>query len=548
MNIGGTILNRITSTFKSRSTPITTVKKTLVSENVFFELQVRDIQGILIENEIIAGCKYLIVVTASQNSLGTTNITQNAVKLSSDLWFKLQIEAPDLITNKVDLKSEANKTSLTELTSLDFRCNFEIVIGNDCAGGEIKIHLLYREKEDGSWHVGSLLSSTIKGEHHLPSSHFTEKCRVKIGEKAPPGTIFLHVIPEGENKFSFEKWDVKDSPKTSGLLALEKIGLGNFVENEMKPILIRNRIRDFSSRDPGGIISWLKPLYEKHKENLTLIVLDEPGYEIPWELIELYDDIYLGAIAKIVRWVQVGLYGEQKHLSFSPVKSTGKVLAFFSDEIAHTETENQALSKFNSFTTDLEHLESKLRNSLADTGLVYIACHGIFHYDEEHRKLIDEGIKAGILTDKGLTITPIDLQQALPIVKSDTPPVFFINACHSARVLSKNKEKDVQQVFYGLPVIILQRSSNSFVGTVGKVNSACASQIARFIFEEIKKNENGADIVELLRLVREKYVKELIKSPTDETWLNFITAFMYVYYGSPSAQVVITSKEESANG
>ncbi|HLG64175.1 MAG TPA: CHAT domain-containing protein [Ktedonosporobacter sp.] len=315
-----------------------------------------------------------------------------------------------------------------------------------------------------------------------------------------------------------------------------------------KPVShILNTIHAFSRDHAGRLVRWLNKLAHSchHYQKLPFIIIVDTtggGLEIAWELLEIDTNLYLGELTQIVRWYPFSPFGKARMLELKEVVYEGSVLAYVHHGLAGIDHERAILDKFaKKEIANFAELRRHLKRSgeLAEIGLVYIASHG-----HGSNTLMDEASDQAI-QQPNKQLRALELER-MPEHK-EPRPIFFVNACDSARML-RNKG-DAPNSF--AESFMVQCASN-YIGTVAPVNSIRASLIAKAVLEQAQEAE-GVQIAEMLRRLRaqaaeklrdadlagddqkERYEKEL-----------FFTS-MYVYYGNPLARLrlCLASSEEA---
>src|SRR5207247_6057576 len=119
-------------------------------------------------------------------------------------------------------------------------------------------------------------------------------------------------------------------------------------------------------------------------------------------------------------------------------------------ELQHTALEQQVLTLLKAdFRDDVKALRLRLAQSLQDVGLVYLACHGIFTYNEKHKAAV------GSLKNPADRISAVQSEDLKQL--AGARPLFFVNACHSARLMRDS------QGFYGLPEVMLALLASGYI-------------------------------------------------------------------------------------
>src|SRR5262249_40185564 len=155
----------------------------------------------------------------------------------------------------------------------------------------------------------------------------------------------------------------------------------------------------------------------------VLVLCDHANSEIPWEMVELADNRYLGAEVNLVRWVPVRLFAKDCKLDLEQATQSGEVLAFRNGPpVQHLDSDEQVLrSQLGCVPdTDWRDISRRIVDSLGRTALVYFYCHGTHDFREVERWYLEPENRA---------------PDAFPITEfNEIPeqlgrrPVFFVNA------------------------------------------------------------------------------------------------------------------------
>lgn len=390
---------------------------------------------------------------------------------------------------------------------------------------------------------GPTVKTRLEGTYTRATEEMASATKVQLTDldiPPPEQTAIIHVASSGIDKITVKGWNYRCGKLQVEMMDWLPIRLEDFIEQHIKPEEARQRIRRLSrSKIDIGLIRWLKRLLNCYGKELCLIIVDHTDMETPWEMLELQDEMYLGAQAMVVRWTPVKLYDKWRILQMQDMRKVGSVIAYLDDvELGLTQTyhERKALSLLKK--QDYKHLE-ELRlhlchlEQVVDIGLIYISCHG------------HEGSSIGSLRDAAKRITALDLER--PNICPDPRPIVFVNACESARL-----KRDGRDYFNGLLEVLLARFASGYIGTVGKVGSAYASMVAKRIMQEAL-TEACIPIAEVMRklkeeaaeAVREDELAKLNEHERDLREAEFLFAFMYVYYGNGLARLRLMNVGET---
>jgi len=407
---------------------------------------------------------------------------------------------------------------------------FDIMVVEEIPMGDLTLELCYVDSEIPHHpRIATTMRVSLAGQHNLVSEELLEKCHVSLDVRPPDNVAILHIEAALEKQLRLTGWNCRTPSLSIAALDIPALDLGGFDETLTDPQTLRLQMRDFSANETSGLCAWLDRLRQKYGEDLGIIIVNHTEIEFPWEMLELADNNYLGALARIVHWLPVQLYGHRQDLQVAAETLAGAVMAYI-DESA-TPEHHPLTSFIHHLYQTFAQLKVKMMDSLQSVGLVYLESKGIFTYEnEQYCVSVDELHNPA---NRRVQLTLSDL----PALPKDRP-ILFVNACHSARLVRGHFG------LVGLPQALLARIASGFIGSLGPVNPAVAAKIAQKIFQEARSQTDGASLPEILRQLRAYAVQQVITNPSKQNQLLFIYTFMYIYYGNPMARLHLTVAEE----
>ncbi|MDE5097346.1 MAG: CHAT domain-containing protein [Trichodesmium sp. St16_bin4-tuft] len=319
-------------------------------------------------------------------------------------------------------------------------------------------------------------------------------------------------------------------------------------------------MRMFSQKNSQAkkIRGWLLKLQEKLQErqhNFSyLIINDRTTFEIPWEMLELKDNDYLGASLVTVRWQDItnpedlDNVNDLIKLEVTEKKCCGKIVAYLNTkDLPKVEQEKEIIEVFHStiyddvrnFFDDLDKVNLDQVNS--EVSLVFIASHGFFDKDLSQSKLGEK--------DETQQISVYDLYEYdFNFFKKGS--IVFMNACNSGRLQQNDTLKIVdtnpttgQEYPIGFSTFFLEKGAEGVIGTLCEVYDTYAAKISRNFFQECQKYPH-LSVATILKNLRRKAADEYQRHKgNDENKYLFIFTFMYIYYGNPMAKLELLKKE-----
>ncbi|SDJ28384.1 CHAT domain-containing protein [Lentzea albidocapillata subsp. violacea] len=312
-----------------------------------------------------------------------------------------------------------------------------------------------------------------------------------------------------------------------------ELALGDMADNESAA---RERARNIRylmqswSRQAESLREWVERLRATVGDgNLRLVVWDDTGYEIPWELLYLPGDEqegradgWLGQLLAVTRMVTIHSFDPRRRpnpLELGDHVCTGDAVAWAIDDM------RADLASINRFNPLRCRSNDELLDRLYDTaplGLVYIAAHGKFSDRMTELTLDDLGLEAFDYGD-------------LPGLHASHGLV-FMNACHSGRLLNDVR---VNLSLFGFAELFLRQGAATVIGAAGKVDTDIARTVADQIFQEIVRDP-AIPVAEAVRLVRARAATRVDgRRPAMEALKEFLYTFMYVCYGNPFTRLAV---------
>ena len=313
------------------------------------------------------------------------------------------------------------------------------------------------------------LTLELDGSFNLVDEAQSEKCLIEFIER--PEKVALLYVESGTKEdrcITLKGWGhYKGHCFEVPIFEVpDEISLSDFVPGQ-KPGPVIGRIEHFFTHANEKLTKWFDHLFEKHGNELILIITDLTDFEIPWEMYPLSAKVeqknqYLGSNCIVARW---GSFKNRRDKSGVQIRVqnesfSGEAFAYI-DPFKNSQFE-QEKEQIGQLTDDILNNKTILYQRLQglqnsqSTGLIYIGSHGTFvRHDPFQAGLGHEDNPEG-------RILIFDLNRLPPC--GTKRPVFFVNACHSARWFQVKKE------FLGLHEVILGYFAKAYVGVCGMVN------------------------------------------------------------------------------
>ncbi len=301
----------------------------------------------------------------------------------------------------------------------------------------------------------------------------------------------------------------------------------------------------------GWLVKLQERLEQNYQHNLSyLIINDRTDFEIPWEMLELKKNNYLGASIVTVRWQDITDPDDLDNvdslinLEVTEKKCCGKMVAYLNtQDLPSVKEEKKFLEKFNptiydnvrDFFNDLDAVNSEV-------SLVFIASHGFFGENLSQSTLGEE--------DKKQQISLTQLYEYDFDFLAKGSSIVFMNTCHSGRLQQDDTLKIIDPnpqtgLYYptGFSTFFLEKGAKGVIGTLCKVADKYAAKISHNFFEEHQKHPH-LSVATILKNIRQKAANEYqSQKGNDENRYLFLFTFMYIYYGNPMTKLELMKKE-----
>lgn len=297
------------------------------------------------------------------------------------------------------------------------------------------------------------------------------------------------------------------------------------------------------SKSHQEITRWINELRAELGEELRLVIWDDTGFGIPWELLWLgagaeHDPSghWLGGLVSVTRWITM-FEDNRDPYSDEPTQCDGHVIVHLQEEMAedYGELEEYTLQTKEQ-ASDLVDFFTRTGNKHEPFGFIYLAAHGVGRRNLYHFKLAGKHMW--------------DLQGKFSALRSRHGLV-FLNACESGVHIIDPMLGG--EFVHGFAQLFLNEGAQGVIATLGTVGGNYAREVAKGVFRALAAASDadghdctGAQIAVVLRELRAQAAREASDAIDDSAdFRAFLDKFMYVYYGNPSTTVQLTRKHPS---
>ncbi|MEU5367347.1 CHAT domain-containing protein [Streptomyces sp. NPDC005925] len=309
------------------------------------------------------------------------------------------------------------------------------------------------------------------------------------------------------------------------------------------PSEVLRGIQLWSGNQPE-LVDWLNLIRARHGDALRLVVWDDTGYDLPWELFWLPDDPVrdlrggpLGALTAVSRWTTV--HDEDQELPREVGDCHGRVLGYLHQDM----TDDGRV--FDPYTHRLHRCMTPFLRDLdtpADrTGLVYLGCHGTYGDTVPRLSLGDR--------------TWAELNGEPMAVLHRDRSLVCLNACDSGRFVDNRAQGE--EALRGFAELFLRKGAGGCIVTAGKVGDLEARRLVRRLVGEVAEHPYRP-VPQTLRDFRARAVREFgsladvprvrdddgrVDTTGQKRVLRLLYAFMFHYYGHPRTTLRLTTAD-----
>ena len=417
-----------------------------------------------------------------------------------------------------------------------FSYDFEIHLAPDCKGRLVTLGALMKNA-GGEWELVATLAVNLDGPLQ-PSANLLQTAGVDPDFRYPDyvGTLYFQEL--NADYFKATCYNERSVPP---LLTVEfpKPAFAQNAESVADDADLEESVDHFfnyANRDRAlnEIRQWLASL-PRHKDSenedqVVVIITDLTDSNLPWELLELRQDQYLGAVAQVTR--QLPTQPRAPH--YQDMYHRGAGLAFVASERTHAAQNRNALrgvdvQLFVAFDAFKEHL---LEVGVDGAALVYLDSDDAFTYPPRRRGAAGQDAPEARPANGPMTVFNLERVR----ISGGGRPLFVASARHSAILL-----RDASGLL-GYPEVLLRRCAGGYIGTLGPVNADVANDLCEHLVNAIRIHDRGFHAAEFLRRWRAKAAKAYSDPKPSPPEIRrrirraFMCAFTYVYYGDPLAR------------
>ncbi|MBF8271850.1 MAG: hypothetical protein HW380_955 [Magnetococcales bacterium] len=439
--------------------------------------------------------------------------------------FRLLVEIPG---SRVTIQDGAKDISVADVNQA---IDFFLTVPKGIPGGEFKLNISALESPhpDKPGFTQSLVTRSITIDSTRNPDFLERQCRVSIPPSLPNNVAVVHVLQQSEGGVTLQGWNACSTPLS--LLSCEKPPEG--YSNRFKSFNINSdnvgahsyafmaAIIRYSEDALGKFVQWLCKLLEHFPEDLVLVLHDMTLSEIPWEMIVLGDSTtswpLLGSKAVVTRWLSLSHFGHNRLLTMQKRCLNPGIKAMVYPGLPGKEQHENNLGP-HIFSSAAEFFNS-FNNPTTNPGLAYLVCHGAFvSQTKERDAMMELGSTGDIVTLNNLEFLSFP---------GNNHPFFFINACHSARLLH------LDGGLGGLSKYLLSKGVDALIGTMGPVLIKVATQLAENFLNEYSSSKETRPAWVLKKLRNDAAMGFPFEEEDKQKWAQFLTTFLYVYLGNP---------------
>jgi hypothetical protein len=174
----------------------------------------------------------------------------------------------------------------------------------------------------------------IQGGQEKIAAMFLEYCQLDASIPANVSILTIQPHPDLHHKYSFTLTgkNVRKNLELTQCLNHSITSINTFIKNRkeqnisMKDVFAA--ILTLSDRLPGKIHNWLEWLRATYQDDCYLMIIDTTTLEIPWEMIKVNDNQYLGVLMRVAHWLPRGEQPLKDLLTIQNVQYEGSVISY----------------------------------------------------------------------------------------------------------------------------------------------------------------------------------------------------------------------------
>jgi hypothetical protein len=342
-----------------------------------------------------------------------------------------------------------------------------------------------------------------------------------VAKTFAPGTVLLRVIrqrdEEGQECFRLEL-------QTDTYLG--STGTPQELRNQRRPHItlaaaaLGQKWRDILpalkawSHNKHALHEWLTALHTRYGAALRLVVWDDTGFEIPWELFS-HRSVgarhgWLGADVELIRWTSPST-GQRADMTCH-----GPILSFVDPTFQPVD------AAFNSWLYEklgsMSDLLTSLNQSGRSVGLVHVWAHGLAGND---------GLNAML---GGMPMDHIGWQTLEALRAHRT--LVLLNACSGAQLM--DDDRFGERATRSFAQLFLDKGALGVIATVGQVGADFSVNLLNYLLRHAARGEQSvsAALLGFRAALAQKLPETPFGQDSDEYLLQkFIYGFMYQYIG-----------------
>jgi hypothetical protein len=405
-----------------------------------------------------------------------------------------------------------------------------------CPGGRVHLNVSWSHSPTSNATKSITIPVMLCGNGPVPIIPLC-KVAIDLDRKASPNVAILHVFPHPETPdilLQLHGWigSVHDLQAASIRRPSPRLDIPRRIKANERALSILSSLRVYSEKDTQELNRWVLRLATS--EDVILMIHDQSDDEIPWEMLSPDQKNHLGSLLEVSRWLDRG--GPAFSNGLMEDITEGQLIYYLPSQ--PTEGEPGSEGEIPSGLAG-EHLGKasdllfRLSQDLSNIGMVYLACHGKYVYPTSGETPYQELYGLDSAND---LVNDLDLYMLDR--RDERVPIFFVNACDSARL------RIFRNALYGLPDIFLGRVACGYIGTLGPVSDSMASKIGYDILQRLLLPGGGRPSAILRDLRREALAASkggslFLPGESDTPALRLLSTLMYVYYGNQPRRLLL---------
>lgn len=306
----------------------------------YFKIEIFDVKDGNVVWVLEAGKSYHINVYTSRNLNNNSQQVeeQNSIFIETPISISLKSSPPLISIEPTEYQVEPH-------IHRDKTYEFNVQVEKRSPKGNYQLVLYYQEAKSKNPQIITVLNLQVEGDE-IGSDFVQGLCKeahVNLEKGIPEDTAIIYIVSPRAGILEIKGWGHNAELPRTTFPQFPNLSLAKFMDSKVGPekIWLKNHI--YSMSGPIPLIKWFKKISNQCEKSFSLIIADYTLSEFPWEILQIQTGIYLGTLARIVRWIEIQVSDTYETLLPDYEKYSGTVVAYIDSEIPKNNRERDSL-------------------------------------------------------------------------------------------------------------------------------------------------------------------------------------------------------------